>query len=303
MHHKKCKNIIYSSFESLLFYRTIKLSVNLDKTVPELISLLEKASPFQEQWQQSVVFKQIIQRYYRFMQLKSSNPPDILLIPTLDIEMIWQTHLLRPEIYKNDCLRLFGRVIDHSLIINNINQSFKEEAFIDTCQLYQKRFGEKYCSLPEKDEIASNDQCESLNHSEWVYFYWDKTHFEFSSNSPNDYENPFSFTEGDFILDGKWLNSYKQFMSDAKQKLPIWTRFFNKSTGMDLGSEALKRLKKSYERFLYMAANYPPKDGKGFMPPTYAVNFSLFTDKLLFVMILDRYNLAFPYARTIKICR
>jgi hypothetical protein len=28
-----------------------------------------------------------------------NNPPNILLIPTLDIEIIWQTHLLRPEMY------------------------------------------------------------------------------------------------------------------------------------------------------------------------------------------------------------
>ncbi len=279
IHHKKCKSIDYSSFQILLFHRTIKLSVDIDKTAPELISLLEKASPFQEQWQQSVVFKQIIQRYYRFMQLKSSNSSNILLIPTLDIEMIWQTHLLRPEIYKNDCLRLFGRVIDHSLIINNINQSFKEEAFFDTCQLYQKRFEEIYCSLPE---VASNNPCESLNDNEWIYSYWDKTHFQFSSNSPNNYENPFSFTEGDFILDGKWLDMCKLFMCGTK-KNPIWIRFFNKSKEIDLGSEALKRLKKSYERFLYMAAKYSLKDGNGFIPPTYAVNILLFTDKLLFV--------------------
>lgn len=130
------KIFFVKSFEILLFHRTIKLSVDIDKMALELISLLEKASIFQEQWQQSVVFKQMIQRYYRFMSLKSSN---ILLIPTLDIEMIWQTHLLRPEIYKNDCLRLFGRVIDHSLILNNITQTFKTEAFFDTCQLYQKK--------------------------------------------------------------------------------------------------------------------------------------------------------------------
>ncbi len=300
IHQKKCKSINYLSFQILFFHRTIKLSVDIDKTAPELISLLEKASPFQEQWQQSVVFKQIIQRYYRFMRLKSSNPSNILLIPTLDIEMIWQTHLLRPEIYKNDCLRLFGRIIDHSLIINNINQLFKEEAFFDTCELYQKRFGEIYCSLPE---IVSNNQCESLNNNEWIYSYWDKTYFQFSTNSPNDYENPFSFTEGDFILDGKWLDMCKQFMYDANKKLPIWTRFFKKSKGIDLGSEALKRLKKSYERFLYMAAKYPLKDGNSCIPPTYAVNILLFIDKLYYLLILDRYYMAFTYARTIKLYR
>jgi hypothetical protein len=152
-----------------------------------------------------------------------------------------------------------------------------------------------------KNKVASNSS--SLNYNERIYSYWDKTHFEFSSNSTIDYENPFSFTEGDFILDGKWLDMCKQFMYDANKKLPIWTRFFKKSKGIDLGSEALKRLKKSYERFLYMAAKYPLKDGNGFIPPTYAVNVLLFTDKLYYLLSLDRYYMAFTYARTIKIYR
>ncbi len=41
------------------------------------------------------------------------NPPNTLLIPILDIEIVWQTHLLQPEMYRNDCLRLFRRIIDH----------------------------------------------------------------------------------------------------------------------------------------------------------------------------------------------
>ena len=93
-----------------------------------------------------------IQRYYRFMQLKASNPSNILLISTLNIELVWQTHLLRPNIYQNDCLRLLRRIIDHSFIIDNVNQAFKDhDAFFDTCQLYEQRFGEKYCpQLPRK---------------------------------------------------------------------------------------------------------------------------------------------------------
>ena len=256
------------------------MSVDIDRTARGLISLLEKASIFQEQWQQPVVFKQMAQRYYRFMELKSSYPPDILLIPTLDIEMIWQTHLLRPEVYKNDCLRLFGLVIDHSLILNNIDRTFKKEAFFDTCQLYQERFGDQYCSLPVENKVASNcshslRESSSYNYNEWIHFYWDETYFEFSSNSPIDYENPFSFTEADFILDGKWLNLCKQFMYDTKTKLSIWTRFFNQSTEIDLRPGALKQLKKSYEIFLYMAVKYPFKYRDGFILPTYAVNIFL----------------------------
>ncbi|CAF3948786.1 unnamed protein product [Rotaria sordida] len=106
---------------------TIELSVNIEDTARELIKLLEKVSKFQEQWQQSSILKQMIIRYYRFMQLKASHPTNLLLVPTLDIEIVWQTHLLRPEIYQ----------------ANDIEDCLKEQAFQDTCQFYEQRFGEQ----------------------------------------------------------------------------------------------------------------------------------------------------------------
>jgi hypothetical protein len=264
---KICKSIfshLNKTVTSILrCVRTITFSVDIDHTTPQLISLLEEALVFQQQWQGSLVLKQMIQRYYRFMQLKASQPTNLLLIPTLDIEIVWQTHLLRPEMYQNDCLRLFRRVIDHSLIINGIEQFYKEQAFLDTCQLYEQKFSEKYCSLPSIKQ----------KEDEQTYSYWNKTHYEFSAKTPKDYENPFSFTEGDIILDGKWYDLCKQFMCNAIDKVPIRNDYrFDKTEGIDLGSGALKRLKKSYERFLYMAAKYPLKDGNGFIPPTYAAN-------------------------------
>ena len=246
--------------------------MDIDKTAPELISLLKKASSFQEQWHQSSVLKQMIQRYYRFMQLKALHPPNTLLIPTLDIEMVWQTHLLRPEIYHNDCLRLFHRIIDHSLIMKNeMEQFFKQQAFVDTCELYEKKFGEEYCSLPTEAKRSRH----TLNRNEVVHSYWDQTTFSFSANSPSDYENPFSFTEGDLIFDGKWLHFCQEFMFNAVDKVAANSTYFHKPSGIDLGKRALQRLKKSYERFLYMAAKYPLKDGNGFIPPTLAVNISM----------------------------
>ena len=173
--------------------RIITLSVDLDNTARELIKLLEKASPFQ---QQSSILKQMITRYHRFMQLKASHPPNILLIPTLDIEIVWQTHLLRPEMYQADCVRLFRRVIDHSLLLNDIQQFLKEQAFRDTCQVYEQRFGEQYCPLPSTNATNESVQNTStiLNSHKRIasnYSYWDKTHFEFSAQPPKDFENPF----------------------------------------------------------------------------------------------------------------
>ncbi|CAF1191693.1 unnamed protein product [Adineta steineri] len=220
----------------------------------------------------------MITRYYRFMRLKASHPTNILLIPTMDIEIVWQTHLLRPEMYQADCLRLFRRVIDHSLLITDIQKMLKDQAFQDTCQLYEKTYGEQYCSLPandDKQESASNMFRFSSNmnrRSNPTYTYWDKTQCKFSTQPLKDYENPFSFTEADIILDMSWLDSCKHFMRNALDNTPGEAYDPDECFDIDLEKEAIKRLTKSYERFLYMAAKYPLEKSNGFVPPTYAID-------------------------------
>jgi hypothetical protein len=255
-------------------FRIIELSVDIKQTAREMISLLEKASKFQTEWRQSNIIKQMITRYYRFMQLKATCPKNILLIPTLDIEIIWQTHLLRPLMYRNDCMRLFHETIDHSLLTNDIEQFLKEQAFIDTCKLYEERFGEQYCPLPQAKEPPPKYEHHLFSRSKClipVYSYWDETHYSFATKSKNHDENPFSFTEADIILDGNWLDLCKKFMKDMLAAIPIQSRYYKNSYKIDLSSDALKRLTKSYERFLYMSTKYPPTKGYSFVHPTYAV--------------------------------
>jgi hypothetical protein len=279
-HHQTCEtHLLFFVFNTILLniFRTIELSVDIENTARQLVLLLEKASKFQQQWQQSAVLKQMITRYYRFMQLKAFHPPNVLLIPTLDIEIVWQTHLLRPEMYQTDCLRLFRRVIDHSLLLSDVQNFSKEHAFQDTCQLYKQRFGEQYCPhlLPldtEETVLSYRQYLTELNSDiNMNYSYSNNTHFEFSSESLKDYENPFSFTEGDIIIDGQWLDLFKKFMLDALKEAPVYSTFDHITQQIDLRCRGIKLLTKSYERFLYMAAKYPLQNGNGFILPTYAV--------------------------------
>jgi hypothetical protein len=36
------------------------------------------------------------------------------LMPTLDMDLVWHTHQLHPSLYANDCLKLFGYIINHN---------------------------------------------------------------------------------------------------------------------------------------------------------------------------------------------
>jgi hypothetical protein len=132
-------------------HRTIKSTVGLKKTAPELTSLLEEGSVFQAEGCKPAILKQMITRYYRFIQLKTSYQY-ILLVRMIDIEIIRQIHLFWLALYRTDCLRLFHQVIDHSLLTNDIEQLLKEQTLIDTCQLYEQRFDEQYCSLSSSAE-------------------------------------------------------------------------------------------------------------------------------------------------------
>ena len=205
------------------------------------------------------------------MQLKASHPSNMLLIPTLDIEIVWQTHVLRPAVYEADCIRLFRRVIDHSLLTSDIQTFLREQAFRDTCQLYEQRYSEQYCPLP-LDHQQENNTFSKIDHDfKKSYSYWDQTHYQFSTQPPRDYENPFSFTEGDLIMDGQWLAFFKQFMANALKEAPVDEYCRMHSDEIDLDDEAMERLKKSYERFLYMATKYSVKDGHPFVPPPFSV--------------------------------
>jgi hypothetical protein len=49
--------------------------------------------------------------HYRFLDLMASSP-GTLLVPTLDIDLIWHTHQLRSEDYQADTEQYVGRFIN-----------------------------------------------------------------------------------------------------------------------------------------------------------------------------------------------
>lgn len=258
---------------SLETFTEIEVSIDTNRTVIALIAYLEKASEFFGNYCRTTVIEQMILRYYRFLQLKAWYPND-RLISTLDIEIIWQTHLIRPQMYRDDCYRLFHRIIDHSLIIDDNEDQCKEERFNRTCSLYEQHFGEQYCSLISSDDdenntwIGKQSVLHNIRCSIPAYSYWDKTQFEFSSNLPNDYKNPFSFVETDITLDSYWFQLYFSDVYEVGLTIMI-INAYSQENALHL---ALKQLNQSYKRFLYLGAKYSTVSEHNFIHPTYAID-------------------------------
>ena len=114
-------------------------------------------------------------------------------------------------------------------------------------------------------------------------------------------ENPFSFTAADIILDGNWLDLCQRFMKEMRSSVPVNGYDYCDPNQIDLSPGSLRRLMKSYERFLYMATKYPPSEGYAFVHPTYAVRFDSFSLQQNTGCHLDRYHLALSYARTVEV--
>uniref|UniRef100_A0A7S1QN65 Uncharacterized protein n=1 Tax=Alexandrium catenella TaxID=2925 RepID=A0A7S1QN65_ALECA len=79
-------------------------------------------------------------RYSQFLALAKDNP-GVILVPTLDVDLVWHAHMLSPADYQEDCQQLLGRLLSHNdaLAAGEIETSFKA-----TKALWQQRFGSPY---------------------------------------------------------------------------------------------------------------------------------------------------------------
>jgi hypothetical protein len=93
---------------------------------------------------------QVILEYERFIQLKANNQT-MELIPSDDIEKMWQLHILNTEIYYSYCMSKFNKIIHHVTLystnsgnlINPLNLNMlKKENYIKTINLYGSTFGD-----------------------------------------------------------------------------------------------------------------------------------------------------------------
>ncbi|GLJ46990.1 hypothetical protein SUGI_0991820 [Cryptomeria japonica] len=79
------------------------------------------------------------QRYRAFLHLikksKSSH------VPTHDIELIWRSHQLNPQIYANDTVELLGEVLQHYNITSTATTGAR---FPETTKQWENTFGRRY---------------------------------------------------------------------------------------------------------------------------------------------------------------
>lgn len=106
-------------------------------------------------------FNYAFRRYLRFLQMikkrHHSHLSDIL-VPTYDIDYIWHSHMMLPDLYNSQITQLVGFFLDHNDQISDTQQT---NGLLLSKSLYSKYFGKPY--LPDLNNgLCIFDPC-------WLY--------------------------------------------------------------------------------------------------------------------------------------
>jgi hypothetical protein len=103
-----------------------------------------------------------IDRYSKFLKLLKLYP-GTMLVPTLDVDLVWHTHQCSASRYENDTGVLAGCFIDHD---DAIPSSRLDDGMEKTKLLFRIRFGREYLVCTCWDCQAVLSEVERLNQSE-----------------------------------------------------------------------------------------------------------------------------------------
>lgn len=124
-------------------------STNKWAVIDELGSAVERQAHFIDKMNNSLwlrspalqgTLNRAVVRYERFIQLFKMHP-GTMLVPTLDIDLVWHTHQCSPRSYQAFCEREAGRSINHD---DSLGKATLKDGFKETCLLYEARFQEEY---------------------------------------------------------------------------------------------------------------------------------------------------------------
>lgn len=107
-----------------------------------------------------------VERYENFVELFSLYPGK-MLVPTLDVDIVWHTHQLSAAEYTKSMRSRCGRFIDHD---DKIAQHSLDDGMAETKELYRVRFGGTYdvclcweCeAMLDKLEACEDDELDGL---------------------------------------------------------------------------------------------------------------------------------------------
>ncbi|OBT68871.1 hypothetical protein VE03_02113 [Pseudogymnoascus sp. 23342-1-I1] len=124
-------------------------AIGTNATITKLVEAVQRQASFvnkmeKQLWIRSPAIEgtlyRAIDRYSKFLKLFKLYPKT-MLVPTLDIDLVWHTHQCSPFRYDVGMLKMAGRLIDHD---DKIGGVIINPGFTRTKDLFRIRFGQEY---------------------------------------------------------------------------------------------------------------------------------------------------------------
>lgn len=148
-------NFAYSKTEPICAEKINDLSIDLLATCKGMIA----SQYFMYLIAPSLADSQLqgaIQRYVQFMILKAKYPKH-MLVTTIEIEMIWQAHLLHPTKYIEFCAKTLNSApIDHPFV-EHVQKHVFVNALEQTCSLWNKLYKSSYLAQGWKEMVLPSE--------------------------------------------------------------------------------------------------------------------------------------------------
>ncbi|KAI0458625.1 hypothetical protein F5B21DRAFT_458843 [Xylaria acuta] len=147
-------------FADLKFLDSCRVAASNNDIVDKLVDAVKRQSAFVDKmdrqlWIRSPAVEGTLGRgrirYERFLKLFKLYPRT-MLVPTLDIDLVWHTHQCSPSQYALATAEIAGRFVDHN---DKLGTATLDPAFENTRALYRIRFADEY-------RICNCWDCEAL---------------------------------------------------------------------------------------------------------------------------------------------
>ncbi|KAI0437296.1 hypothetical protein F4803DRAFT_539297 [Xylaria telfairii] len=154
----------------LNFLETCRVAASNNDTIVKLVDAVTRQSGFVDKmdrqlWIRSPAIEGTlsrgITRYERFLKLFKLYPGK-MLVPTLDIDLVWHTHQCSPSQYALVMENMAGRFIDHN---DKLGTATLDPAFENTKAFYRIRFADEYriCNCWDCEALRSAVGAEDYN--------------------------------------------------------------------------------------------------------------------------------------------
>ena len=121
------------------------VSLDLVKGMYRQLDFINKICVNFQYWNDEAIISASIARYFKFMQLMKTFGKKKMLVPTMDIDLVWHTHQTYSHDYIQCCNRHIHRVIDHD---DTIPGEDLHKGYTRTFISWSRAYHEAYSSHP-----------------------------------------------------------------------------------------------------------------------------------------------------------